>query len=100
MYVTRDKLVTDFDSDGWPQLERNRALSLFRKAFALHVAGDQHLGSTVWYGIDSYRDAGYAIVSPATGNIFPRRWFPPYEGGNRKPGSPRYTGNYEMVSET
>ena len=95
MYVTGDKLVTDFDSDGWPQLERNRALSLFRKAFALHVAGDQHLGSTVWYGIDSFRDAGYAIVSPATGNIFPRRWFPPYEGGNRKPGSPRYTGNYE-----
>jgi hypothetical protein len=34
-------------------------------------------------------------VSPATGNIFPRRWWPPVPGRNRKPGSPEYTGDFE-----
>ncbi|MBE0666646.1 MAG: alkaline phosphatase D family protein, partial [Bacteroidales bacterium] len=76
-YITGDRIVSDFDSDGWPQSGRNRALKIIRKAFALHIAGDQHLPSTLQYGTDTWGDAGYAIVSPATGNIFPRRWFPP-----------------------
>ena len=95
VYVQGDKIVSDFDSDGWPQSGRNRALKIIRKAFALHIAGDQHLPSTLQYGTDTWGDAGYAIVSPATGNIFPRRWFPPVPGRNRAEGAPEYTGEFE-----
>jgi len=95
VYVTGDRIVSDFDSDGWPQGGRNRALKIIRKAFALHIAGDQHLPSTIHYGTDAWGDAGYAIVSPATGNIFPQRWFPPVPGRNRAEGSPDYTGDFE-----
>lgn len=94
-YVEGDKLATDFNSDGWPQLERDKAIRLFRKAFAIHIAGDMHLGSTVQYGVDNFRDAGFAVISPATGNIRSGRWFPPFEGGSRKPEWPKNYGDYE-----
>jgi hypothetical protein len=93
--LTGDKTVSDFDSNGWPQLGRDKAIRLFRKAFATHIAGDQHLGSTVHYGVDDWRDAGYAIVSPATGNIWPRRWHPPVEGRNRADQWPVNLGDFE-----
>lgn len=94
-YVRGDRIVADFDSDGWPANARNRALRIIRKAFAVHICGDQHLGSTIKYGVDAWGDAGYAIVSPATGNYFPRRWFPPVPGRNRKVDTPEYTGDFE-----
>jgi alkaline phosphatase D len=94
-YVEGDKLVADFDSNGWPQEGRDKAIRLFRKAFALHIAGDQHLANTSQYGVEDWRDSNYVIVSPATGNLFPRRWWPPVPGNNREPGSPRYTGDFE-----
>jgi hypothetical protein len=31
---------------------------------------------------------------PSVANLWPRRWFPPEEGANRKPGAPRYTGEF------
>jgi alkaline phosphatase D len=65
-----------------------------RQALAFHIAGDQHLGSTIQYGIDDWNDASWAICVPSVANIFPRRWFPPQPGRNRKPDSPRYTGEY------
>jgi hypothetical protein len=94
-YVEGDKLVADFDSNGWPQVGRDKAIRLFRKAFATHIVGDQHLANTSQYGIEDWRDSNYVIVSPATGNLFPRRWWPPYSGNNREPGSPEYTGDFE-----
>lgn len=94
-YVEGDKLVADFDSNGWPQEGRDRAIRLFRKAFALHIVGDQHLANTSQYGVEEWRDSGYVIVSPATGNLFPRRWWPPFPGKNREAGSPVYTGDFE-----
>jgi hypothetical protein len=94
-YVQGDKQVADFDSNGWPQVGRDKAIHRFRKAFATHIVGDQHLASTSQYGIEDWRDSSYVIVSPATGNIFPRRWWPPVPGKNRKPGSPEYTGDFE-----
>jgi hypothetical protein len=93
-YVAGDKIVADFDSDGWPQGGRNKALKIIRKAFALHICGDQHLPSTIQYGTDNWGDAGYAIVSPASGNYFPRRWFPPVPGRNRIDSAPPYTGEF------
>jgi hypothetical protein len=95
VYVKKDKLVADFDSNGWPQTGRDKAIRLFRKAFATHIAGDQHLANTSQYGVEDWRDSSYVIVSPATGNLFPRRWWPPFPGNNREPGSPNYTGDFE-----
>lgn len=93
-YPPNDIPVADMDSDGWPQIGRNNAIREMRRAFALHIAGDQHLGSTIQYGVDDWRDAGYAFCVPAISNIWPRRWFPKNPGRNRKPGAPKYTGDF------
>ncbi len=94
-YVEGDKLVADFDSNGWPQVGRDKAIQRFRKAFATHIVGDQHLANTSQYGVEDWRDSCYVIASPATGNLFPRRWWPSLPGKNRKAGSPKYTGDFE-----
>jgi len=94
-YAAGDKIVNDMDSNGWPQTGRNRALEAIRKGFAVHLAGDQHLGSTIQYGIDDWGDAGYALCVPSVANFWPRRWYPPTPGANRNPEAPRYTGDYE-----
>jgi len=88
------KLGRDTDSNGWPPPARDKALREFRRALALHVNSDQHLGSVVHYGIDAWEDAGYSFCLPAMGNIWPRRWYPPAPGENHQPGEPAYTGRY------
>jgi phosphodiesterase/alkaline phosphatase D-like protein len=93
-YPQGEAPVMDHDSNGWPQTPRNTALRAMRRALAFHIAGDQHLGSTVQYGIDQWNDAGWAICVPSVANIFPRRWYPTEPGRNRKPGSPRNTGEF------
>lgn len=90
-----DKLVTDGDSDAWPQTGRNKALGEMRRGFAVHICGDQHLGSTVQYGVDDWHDAAFALCVPSIANFFPRRWFPPMPGKNHQPDMPRYTGDYK-----
>jgi len=96
VYPAGQKLAADMDSNGWPPSGRNRALAEIRRALALHVAGDQHLGSTVRYGIDEWGDAGYALCVPSISNFWPRRWYPPPEvGRNRAEGAPLYTGDFE-----
>ncbi|MHC4122440.1 MAG: alkaline phosphatase D family protein [Planctomycetota bacterium] len=94
-YASNDKLAADADSDGWPQTGRNKALREMRRGFAVHIAGDQHLGSTIQYGIDNWYDAGFAMCVPSIANFFPRRWFPPQAGLNRKPDAPKYTGDFQ-----
>ncbi len=94
-YPPDDIPVQDMDSNGWPQTPRNRALEIIRKAFAFHIAGDQHLGSTIQYGIDNWNDAGFAFCVPAISNVWPRRWFPSAGGLNRKPNMPKYTGEFK-----
>jgi len=89
-YAADDIPVSDMDSNGWPQKGRDEALEIIRKAFAFHIAGDQHLGSTIQYGVDHYGDAGYALCVPSVSNVFPRRWFPP---ANQETQS--YTGNFQ-----
>ena len=93
-YAEGEEIVQDHDSDSWPQTPRNAALRVMRRAKALHIAGDQHLGSTIQYGIDGFRDGPYAICVPSVSNYFPRRWYPPTPGANRQPGQPRNTGDY------
>ncbi|MCK5149010.1 twin-arginine translocation pathway signal protein [bacterium] len=94
-YPKNDVPVQDMDSNGWPQTGRNKALRALRKGFALHVAGDQHLGSTIQYGVDDWHDAGYALCVPSVANFWPRRWFPKEGGHDRKTDAPRYTGDFE-----
>ena len=93
-YPKGDVLAADHDSGGWPQSGRNAAVRAMRRGLAIHISGDQHLGSTVQYGLDEFDDAGWSICVPAVSNIFPRRFWPPEPGRNWKPGSPRYTGEY------
>ncbi len=94
-YPPDDMPVSDFDSNGWPQTGRNKALRAMRKGLAFHIAGDQHLGSTLQYGIDEYRDAGFAVCVPSVSNVWPRRWCPMIPSDNPIAGQPRYTGDYE-----
>ena len=94
-YPADDVPVRDFDTNSWPQTGRNEALKRMRKGFAFHVAGDQHLGSMIRYGVDDYNDAGYAFCVPAVSNVWPRRWYPKDGGANRKDGDPKYTGDFE-----
>jgi hypothetical protein len=93
-YVTGDKLAADMDSNGWPPSGRARALRAMRKGFAVHLAGDQHLASTVQYGVESFGDGPFALCVPSIANFWPRRWYPPESGGSPDPGAPLYTGDF------
>ena len=93
-YARNEKLVADHDSNGWPRTPRNCALRTMRACQAVHIAGDQHLGSSTQYGIDDWNDGPFALCTPAISNIFPRRWFPPMEGKNRAQGQARNLGEF------
>jgi hypothetical protein len=68
---------------------------VIRRSLALHLAGDQHLATLVQYGVDDFRDAGFAFAGPALNNIWPRRWWPPLPEGHKPlPGQPPYTGDF------
>lgn len=90
----RQRLVADYDANGWPQTARNNALREIRKAFAVHFAGDQHLPAVVHYGVDRHRDAGVAFAGPAVNVGYPRWWEPSETGKNRRPGAPENTGDF------
>jgi hypothetical protein len=93
-YIDGDRLAADADSNGWPQSPRNEALRAIRRGLAFHLAGDQHLASFVHYGVDTWEDAGCAFCVPSIANVWPRRWYPPLAGQNRRPDAPRYTGRF------
>jgi alkaline phosphatase D len=69
-------LRADYDTNAWPQTPRNRAVREIRKAFAFHIAGDQHIPALVQYGIDGHRDGPVAFAGPAINVGYPR-WFEP-----------------------
>jgi len=89
------RLDADLDSNGWPQSGRNRALREMRKGFAVHIAGDQHLGTIFHHGIDHWGDAGYSFCVPSIANFYLRWWDPEQPGANRQPGMPDYTGQFQ-----
>jgi hypothetical protein len=90
----RERLVADYDTNGWPQRARNEALREMRRAFAPHLAGDQHLPAVVHYGIDGHRDGPVAFASPAINNLYPR-WFEPETSGAHRPeGTPKVLGDF------
>lgn len=94
-YPSGDYPARDMDTNGWPQKGRDEALRLIRRSFALHIAGDQHLGSVLQYGVDDYGDAGFVFTGPALNNIWPRRWWPAVADDHQPlVGRPKYTGNF------
>ncbi len=44
-----------------------------RKGIAFLIAGGQHLGSTIQYGIDGDNDAGEALCMQSVANVWRRR---------------------------
>lgn len=93
VYVKGDHMVADHDSGGWPQHSRDAAIRIWRKAFAAHLNGDQHLGTTSHYGVEKFRDGVYGICTPALTSIWPRRWWPSKPAPNALPGK-QNTGDY------
>lgn len=93
-FAPDDAPSADTDTNGWPQSARGRAVALLAKADALHLTGDQHLGSLVQYGVDRWRDGTFAFTPPAIANTWPRRWMPAEAGANPRPEAPRTTGDF------
>ncbi|MCF7567632.1 twin-arginine translocation pathway signal protein [Sabulilitoribacter arenilitoris] len=93
-YIQGDKPTVDMDSNGWPAKKRDKAVEIIRKGFAFHIAGDQHLGSFIQYGLDEFEDSGFAFAGPALNNIWPRRFWPPVDSSNHSYDNPAYTGNH------
>jgi hypothetical protein len=93
-----NRLLADLDCNGWPQTPRNRALELIRRAWAVHLCGDQHLAVVVKHGIEKFGDAPYGFTSPAIVNTIYGRWWHPLDeqpGPNAVPDSPLpWTGDY------
>ncbi|MBI5850909.1 MAG: hypothetical protein HZB39_07760 [Planctomycetes bacterium] len=86
--------LCDFDANGWPQTPRRRAVALLRRACAFHACGDQHLATILRYGLDDWRDAGFAFCVPSIANLWPRWWEPQTPGANREPGADAFTGDH------
>lgn len=88
------RLHADLDSNGWPQSGRNRALAEMRKAFAIHLCGDQHLATVIHHGIDEWNDANWSFCVPSIANYYLRWWQPLDKGKNREPWMPEYLGEF------
>jgi len=100
MHGRRDeRLLADLDCNGWPQSARNRALEEIRRAWAVHLCGDQHLAVVVKHGIEEFGDGPYGFTSPALVNTIYGRWWHPEDekpGPNPLPGSPLpWTGDFK-----
>lgn len=94
-----ERLLADLDCNGWPQTGRNRALEEIRRAWAVHLCGDQHLAAVVKHGITEWGDGPFGFTSPALVNTIYGRWWHPLDekpGPNPVPGSPLpWTGDFK-----
>ncbi len=88
------EIFADFDSNGWPQSGRNKALAIIRKSFSPMISGDTHLGAVFQHGIDNWNDASYSFATPAIANYWLRWWKPKKPGKNKKKNTPSYTGEF------
>jgi len=73
-------MVADFDSNGWPQSGRKRALEVIRDANAIMVHGDLHFSTLVQQGIEDWEDAGWSFTLPAVSTAMHRAWRPKVDG--------------------
>ena len=93
------RLLADLDCNGWPQTPSRNALNLIRRAWAVHLCGDQHLAVTVKHGIEEHGDGPYGFTGPALVNTIYGRWWHPLDekaGPNPVPNSPLpWTGDFK-----
>ena len=93
------RLLADLDCNGWPQTPSRNALKLIRRAWAVHLCGDQHLAVTVKHGIEEHGDGPYGFTGPALVNTIYGRWWHPLDekaGPNPVPNSPLpWTGDFK-----
>ena len=61
------RLLADLDCNGWPQTPSRNAPAI-RRAWAVHLCGDQHLAVTVKHGIEEHGDGPYGFTGPALVN--------------------------------
>ena len=93
-------LYGDLDSGGWPKSPRDQVVELMRKAFALHINGDQHVPFLVHYGLDECSDANWSFCTPAISTGYERRFHPDRIGfpiTNRPEHGLDNTGCYEDI---
>ena len=95
----KNRLLADLDCNGWPQTPRKKAVDLIRRAWAVHLCGDQHLAVVVKHGISDHGDGPYGFTSPALVNTIYGRWWHPLDeqsGPNPVPNSPlQWTGDFK-----
>ncbi len=84
----------DKDINGWPKDGRDNALYRIRKAYAVIISGDQHLGMISQLGLESQSDSCFQISTPSLVNHWTRYWLPGYPGNNKPIGAQEYTGEY------
>ncbi|MGE0535884.1 MAG: hypothetical protein AB7O68_12970 [Pirellulales bacterium] len=93
-----NRLLADLDCNGWPQRGRLRALAELRRAWAVHLCGDQHLAVVVQHGLEDWRDGPFGFTSPALVNTIYGRWWHPLDeqpGAHPVPSSPLpWTGDF------
>lgn len=89
------RAYADYDSNGWPQTGRNKALKEIRKSFSFMLAGDQHLATLIHQGVDDWNDSGYSFSVPSIANFYLRWWDPLEPGANRAEGEPEYLGEFK-----
>jgi alkaline phosphatase D len=70
------RAMLDWDSNGHPKLQRDRAIELLKKAKAIVLAGDQHIASVVWHGLENFTDGVLQYTGPAGASSW-QRWFEP-----------------------
>ena len=96
---SNNRLLADLDCNGWPQTPSRRALSLIRRAWAVHLCGDQHLAVVVKHGISEHGDGPYGFTGPALVNTIYGRWWHPEDekpGPNPVPNTPLpWTGDFK-----
>ncbi len=88
------RLIADYDSNGWPQTGRNKALREMRRAFAFMIGGDQHLATMAHHGVETWGDAGWSLCVPSVCNFYPRAWVPLKPARNWKAGMIEHTGEF------
>ena len=88
------RLLADYDSNGWPQTGRNKALREMRRGFAFMIGGDQHLATMAHHGIDTWGDAGWSLCVPSVCNFYPRAWVPRKPAHNWREPMVEHTGEF------
>ncbi len=68
--------AVDYDSNGYPPLNRSTAVALVKAAGAIVLSGDQHLASLVRHGLQTFTDGPVQFTGPAVGSGY-QRWFEP-----------------------